>query len=218
MSKSKIFSYVVAAGAVAALSTPAVMAKVEKASPKATASKAQAASYGKIGVLDINRIIVEAKAAKDINKQMEVHRAKYQQKIDAQEKALRAQEKSLIETQKDLSPKAFEEKKKEFELHVASLQQAIVGSNTELQRAAQMSMEKIRTAVSDISGKHAKKEGLSFVLPTAVPVYFTKDHDITNPVIAELNKELPTVKVIVRDTDFPTLAKAGKKAKSSDAA
>lgn len=214
MAKSKLLSYAVAVSAVAALSAPVMAEKSAKAKSAKVAAKSQA-GMASIGVLDINRIIMESNAAKDINKQMEVYRTKYQEKIDSHEKALRNEEQSLIEAQKDLSPKAFEEKKKEFEEQVANLQKAIVVSNTELQRAAQMSMEKIRAAVADISGKLAKKQGLSFVLPTAVPVYYTKDHDITNPVITELNKELPSVKVIVRETEFPRIAHADSKSKKS---
>ncbi len=170
------------------------------------ALQAEAAPQMNIGILDVNRIISEAKAAKDINQQMEKFRTEYQTSITAQEKSLRAKEKKLAEQQKTLEPKAFAKKKKAFEQEVMELQKSIMAQNQELQKAAQASMEKIRTNVISISEKLAKAQGYAMILPSTVPVYFEKQYDITTTVITQLDKNLPSLKVEVKLTNTKALA------------
>ena len=153
------------------------------------------AAETKIGVIDVNRIITEAKAAKDINKQMEQFRKDYQAKISSQEKSLRAEEKKLAEQQKTLSPKEFNVKKKAFEGRVVELQKEIMAQNQALQQAAQSAMEKIRSNVIEISEIERKKRGFSMNIPSTVPVSFDPAYDITSEVISQLNSKLPGMKV-----------------------
>ncbi len=164
-----------------------------------------------IGVLDVNRIITEAKASKDINKQMEAFRTGYQATVMKQEKTLRASEKQLTASQKSLSPKDFEKKKKEFEAQVVELQKAIMTQNNELQKSAQFAMEKIRTHVVEISKDIAGKRGFAFILPSNVPIYYEQQFDITDLIIKQLDQKLPKMKIDIKTTVISTSA-SNKKA------
>jgi outer membrane protein len=153
-----------------------------------------------MGILDINRIINESKAAKALNTQMDIYRKTYQDEIRKREQILREKEAKLIEEQKSLSPNDFEKKRKEFEKQVAELQKYVMAKDTGLKEAGQVAMEDIRRAVVEITQKIAQEKGCKIVLPSSIPVYIdeTDNVDITDRVLKELDQKLPKVDVVIK--------------------
>ncbi|MBL0942448.1 MAG: OmpH family outer membrane protein [Alphaproteobacteria bacterium] len=153
-----------------------------------------------IGILDINRILNESKAAKALNTQMDSYRKTYQDEIRKHEQALRENEAKLVEEQKNLSPNDFEKKRKDFEKEVAELQKSVMAKDTGLKEAGQIAMEDIRKAVVDITQKIAREKGFKIVLPSSIPVYIDESNnvDITDRVLKGLDQKLPKVDVVVK--------------------
>jgi outer membrane protein len=171
------------------------------AADKAEVTQQKASSVASLmGVLDINRILNESKAAKALNTQMEIYRKTYQDEIRKHEQALREKETKLVEEQKNLSPNDFEKKRKEFEKQVAELQKNVMAKDTGLKEAGQIAMEDIRKAVVEITQKIAHEKGFKIVLPSSIPVYIdeTNNVDITDRVLKELDLKLPKVDVVVK--------------------
>ncbi len=175
-----------------------------------TAQPGDSQSAG-VAILDVNRIISEAKAAKAVNEQMEKYQKDFQAEIKKQEDALRTLNNQLVKEEKTLDAPAFEKKKADFDKKVASLQRTVMTRNSELQQAAQTSMEQVRGAVVDISEKIRVARGFAIVLPSSFPVAFDKGLDITDEVVVALNKQLPTVNVKIAKTNTAS-TKTAKKA------
>lgn len=167
--------------------------------PAATAVK-PAQTINSFGILDVNRIITESKAAKALNSQMEIYRKTYQEEIHKHEEALRKKEATLVGEQKNLSPNEFEKKRKEFEKQVAELQKLVVAKDASLKEAGQAAMEEIRKAVIEITTKIAQEKGFRIIFPASIPVYVSDSEkaDITNSVLEKLDLKLPRVDVVVK--------------------
>lgn len=169
----------------------------------------------KIAILDVNRIIAEAKAAKAVNVQMEKFQKEFQTEIKKKEEALKALNSQLVKDEKKLDAKAFEKKKVDFDTKVANLQRTVMTRNSELQQAAQSSMEQVRGAVVEISEEVRISGDFSLVLPSSFPVTFDKSLDITDKVIIALNKKLPTVTVKIAKAKIPAKIPAKAPAKAA---
>lgn len=146
-------------------------------------------------IIDVNRILAESKAAKGLNEQMNTLRTQYEKEIYKKEEALRTQEKQL----EGMKAEKLEKARKELEASVAQFQKSIMMQQNKLQQAAQEAMDKIREKVISISNEVAKSKGFVYVQPAAGFLYFPAETDITAATITRLDKELPEVKVTVKN-------------------
>ena len=202
--------------ATAVLGASNIMADTTTSSSTTTASTANSSSASSaIGVIDINVIFTESKAAQEVNKQMNALRTKYETEAKKQATKLQEQEKTLAAQQGKLSPADFEKKKQDFDTQVGNLQRDIMEKNSNLQRAANEATEKVRTAVIKVSGEIANEKGYSIILPSTTSVFFQAQTDITSEVMKRLDKTLPTVKVEIakatKSTSVKTAAATNKK-------
>src|SRR5688500_16951311 len=68
-----------------------------------------------IAVVDVQYILQESVASKNIQKQLDAQRQTYQNEISKQEEKLRAAEQELNQQRSNLSADAFSQKRREFE-------------------------------------------------------------------------------------------------------
>lgn len=160
---------------------------------------AAAGSASLIAVLDVNKILTDSKAAKGLNDQMEKLRVKYETEISKKEEALRAEEKQLTEQSAKMKEADLEKRKKAFEASVADLQKSVMTQQNQLNQGAQDAMDKIRETVVNISKDIAATKGYKYVQPAAAFLYFDAADDITAETVARLDKDLPEVKVSIKD-------------------
>ena len=71
-----------------------------------------------VGVIDLNYILSESKAAKDAAKQIENYAIKIEEEVKEEDQMLLDEQNELIESQAIMAPAAFEEKRKEYEKKV----------------------------------------------------------------------------------------------------
>lgn len=178
---------------------PAAPAAAAPAAASAPASAATPAAAATIAVLDVNRILADSKAAKGLNDQMEKLRTKYESDISKKEEALRKEERVLTDEQSKMKEAELEKRKKAFETNVAELQKSIMAQQNQLTNAAQDAMNTIRESVLKISTDIAKSKGFIYVQPAAGFLHFNPEVDITTETIARLDKDLPEVKVVLKD-------------------
>jgi outer membrane protein len=181
--------------------TPKAPASPAAAVPAAAApaTGTPAGSTAIIAVLDINRIMTEAKAAKALNTKMEELRVKYETEISKKEESLRNKERQITEQQSKMKEADLEKEKKAFEASVAELQKSIMAQQNQLTNGAQDAMNTIRESVLKISTEIAKSKGFHYVQPAGGFLYYDLNVDITTETIARLDKDLPDVKVVLKD-------------------
>jgi Skp family chaperone for outer membrane proteins len=86
---------------------------------------AEQAADGKIAVVDVQQVVRNSLAAKDVSAQIEKKRVAHQAEITKQEENLEKRNQELSKQRAVLSPEAFEQKVKEFKSQVADVQRDV---------------------------------------------------------------------------------------------
>ena len=150
-----------------------------------------------VAVVDVQFILQEAAASKNIQKQLEAQRETYQNEISKQEDRLRAVEQELNRQRSVLSPDEFAQKRREFEQQVADVQRTVQARKRVLDQAFNESMTKVRDTVLQIVTEVAGEQKATLVLAKQQVVLAEKSLDLTSAVLERVNRKLPTVPVTV---------------------
>lgn len=150
-----------------------------------------------VAVVDVQLILQEAAASKNIQKQLEAQRETYQNEISKQEDRLRAVEQELNRQRSVLSPDEFAQKRREFEQQVADVQRTVQARKRVLDQAFNESMTKVRDTVLQIVTEVAGEQKATLVLAKQQVVLAEKSLDLTSAVLERVNRKLPTVPVTV---------------------
>lgn len=181
----------------AAASAPAALAQAAATPPPAAASGTPAPpSSPVIAIIDIDRILQQSTAAQGVRAAAE----KYQKGLVDQENQVRGtleqQQQDLERQRATLSADAFAQKQRAFDQNVAEQQRQDVLRRQALEKSYETAMGKIQEAVAGVSREVAQTYGANFVILRNAAFLFDSRADITDPVVAEVNKRLTKV-------DFP---------------
>ncbi|PIR32152.1 MAG: hypothetical protein COV36_05075 [Alphaproteobacteria bacterium CG11_big_fil_rev_8_21_14_0_20_44_7] len=176
MFKNFIFALVVVMLVPVVVAAPAYSAEIQ--SPK-------------IVVVDIQRILNESTAAKDLSKQIEEKRDQYQSQITAEENSLKKKEEDLVKQKNILSKDALAAKQKEFINDVNEVRKGIQEKKLKLDNAYKKSLGNIQQEVSKIIEEMAAEQGFNIAMPTSQLVFANADLDISSEVLKKLNSSLP---------------------------
>ena len=146
-------------------------------------------------VIDYQRILRDAAAARSIREQIEVRRKVYQEEISQQEQRLHEADKAFAKQRSVLTPEAFAEKRRDFEQEVAEVQQLVQERRRELDRVSAVALNEVKDALIEIVTGMAEERGFNLVLPSSEVLFFARRIDLTEEVMAELDARLPEVDV-----------------------
>jgi Skp family chaperone for outer membrane proteins len=146
-------------------------------------------------VIDYQRVMSEAQAARSIRNQVEARHLAYQEQIAAEEQRLLEEDGELARQRSILSPEAFAERRKAFEAEVARVQRFVQERRQQLDDVSAMALSEVREAVIRVVGDLADERGFNLVLPSAGVLLFSPQLDITDDVLARLDETLPEVRV-----------------------
>jgi Skp family chaperone for outer membrane proteins len=154
-------------------------------------------------VVDYARILRDAKAAKAIRTQIDARRKVYQDQIAKEEKRLFDADKELAKQRSVLSAEAFAEKRKAFEQDVGGVQRMAQERRRQLDQVAAVALAEVRNGLVEVVGALSDERGFNLVLPSSAVLLFSPRIDLTDDVMAQLDKKLPTVKVPDRAPESP---------------
>lgn len=163
------------------------------------ANTARAEEAVKVAVVDIQKIVQESTATKDIQKQIEKKKNEFQASINKQEESLMKQDQELSKQKASLSADKFEEKRKEFKTKVAQTQRDVQKKRAQLESAYADALAKVQKSVLEIIKGMASDKGFTLALPSSQVLYYHGTMDISDEVLEKLNKQLPKVDVSVKD-------------------
>jgi outer membrane protein len=146
-------------------------------------------------VIDYQRILRDAKAARSIREQVEDRRQSYQDEIAKEEQRLHEVDKDLAAQRNALSVDAFAAKRGAFEVEVAAVQRMAQERRRQLDQAAAAALNEVRSAMIEVVGELADGRGFNLVLPSSGLLLFSPEIDLTVDVLAGLNAKLPNVQV-----------------------
>lgn len=150
---------------------------------------------GDIATVNIQTILKDSAAAKSTRTQIDAKRDQYQAELKKIEENLRKEDQALAEQRSLLAPDALEQKRQEFRDKVTNAQKDVQEKKLRLDVAYGKALGEIQEQVSKIVSSMAKEKGVIVVIPTSQLVYATPDLDITAPVLAQLDKNLSSVKI-----------------------
>jgi outer membrane protein len=185
LDRHRLRSIVVGAALAAALAAAAL----------ADAAQAQQLPATVTAVIDYQRILREAAAARSIRDQIEVRRKAYQEEISKEEQRLHEQDKEFARQRSLLTAEAFTEKRREFEQEVAEVQRLVQERRRELDNVAAVALNQVKEALIEVVTSIADERGFNLVLPSSEVLFFARKIDLTEEVLVMLDSRLPDVRV-----------------------
>jgi Skp family chaperone for outer membrane proteins len=155
----------------------------------------------KIAVLDDQKILSTSLAAKSIDTQLKARRDTIEKELAALERKL-AETKNKLDAQKD---KVKQEDVEAFRKDYADARKLADTRHQELEKAATGALAQMRGAITKIVTDMAEKNGYTLILTRQNVVLADSSMDITDNVMAQLDKDLPSVSV-----SFDSAKKAAK--------
>ena len=148
-----------------------------------------------VGVIDLNYILSEAKAAKKAAEDIDEIAEKLQKELAASDQSLIDEQNKLIESQAIMAPNVFDEKRIEYEKKVQnyniqrqekilSIDQLIADSRNEILNSLKPLLENI-----------SNEKGITILLEKNSVLLNAESMDITEDALKMLNRELPQIEV-----------------------
>jgi outer membrane protein len=149
----------------------------------------------KFAVINMEKIRRKAAAVQDINAQIKVYRSAFQADVKKEEEELREANEELSRQRAILSTEAFTEERRKFEQKVAAVQRSVQKRKQELDKIQTGSLVKVREALHKIVLEYSNEESLTLIFRKNQMVLVAKPLEITDEIMARLNKALPKIKV-----------------------
>lgn len=146
-----------------------------------------------IATLNVDKLLHESKAARQIQKDLEIQRAKFEKEMKAHEEIFSEWEKELINQQKDLKPEEFVSKRKEFDQKIAKVHQDVMKRREFLEGAFQQAMSKVQETIFRLVREKALREKYKIVVPHNFVIFQEEGLDITEDILNKLDMALPSI-------------------------
>ncbi len=180
----------------ACLTVPGIAQAQQATSPAQPATAADInARAAQVAVLDVQRILREAKAMKNIRDQVSSLRKSYQEEIEKKQGELRTANEELRRKRTVLSPDAFDEERRKFDQKVAEVQRLVQSRNQQLDRANAEAVIEVQKVFHQIVLELANERSYGLVFRKSATIVVHPPIEVTPEVLARLDKRLPAVKV-----------------------
>ena len=149
---------------------------------------------GKIGVIDMQRLLNETNAGKKVRDNLAEFAKNRQALVGLEEKELRRMEEDLVKQASVLSPAAKREREEQFRRRMQEYQQKVAELNREIQEKQRDVLEEFRNKVELVVTEVAKRLGLQVVVDKSKggsTIYHEDSLDISGQVIEEFAREHP---------------------------
>jgi Skp family chaperone for outer membrane proteins len=161
----------------------------------AQARAQQASPTAVIVVVDMTQIMREAKAAKDIQAQIEGAMNAYSREVSQQESGLKDLRDELEHQRTVLAPEVFNAKSQEYQQRYAALDRDVQTKRQEMQQNYSEAMTKVETAALQIVADVAKERKANMVVAKAALLYMDDAFDVTPEVTRRLDQKFPSMPV-----------------------
>ncbi len=165
----------------------------------------------KIAVVDVQALMGESKAGKSIQAQLNKQRESFQGEFSKLEKDLGETEKKLAAEKAKMNAADFESKRKDFEAKVVDARKQVQARRQALEKGTSDVLMDLRKAIVKIVADMSQKEGYTLVIARQDVVIARNDMDITDKVMAQLDKDVPDMKLKVESAAAAAPAADAKK-------
>ncbi|MDX2082575.1 MAG: OmpH family outer membrane protein [Rickettsiales bacterium] len=153
------------------------------------------ANAGSIAVLDVEKIVKESTAMRDIQSKVTKKQDDYQKEVTKKQKDLESEQKKLEGKKNLLAKEAFEKETKNFEGKVDDLKAFVEKRQNSLKKASIDAMSKVNDKIKDIIAEISKEKDIELIVPTSQTLFYKDEMDISAEVLKKLNKKITKVDV-----------------------
>ncbi len=152
---------------------------------------------GGIAIVDVQRLLQAASSAKSVQQQLESQRSKFQTEIAAEEADLRESEQKLAKMGEAGKTEAYSEQEQKLQQRFLAVERHVQARRKALDQAMTDSMNVVRKNLVDIVSQVSKEKGITLALVKQQVIWNDAASDITDEVLARLDKALPHVAVTI---------------------
>lgn len=148
-----------------------------------------------IGIVDLNKILTESKAAIDATKQIAKIQENVELEIKESDEKIIAERSKLIEQQSVMAPEAFQLKVQDFEKKAQQYQIDRQEKLQNLDNIVQNTRFQILQEVEPILDEISSELGITVLLWKDSVILSAANMDITDLIIKELNSKFPKIEI-----------------------
>jgi len=152
-----------------------------------------------IGVLDLNRVLLDAKAAKSAAEEIDKIAQDIEKELIKSDEDMINEQNKLIEAQSIMAPEAFELKRKEYEEKAQNYNIERQKRLLSVENLIESSRNEILNYLKPILEEISETRGITVILEKGTVLLNAETMDITDEVIKTLNKELPKIEVSLKE-------------------
>ena len=145
----------------------------------------------KVGVLDLQRIMIESNEGKKVDESLKAKHSEMQKELDKQQQELVDMQKDIEKQSLMLSMDAKEDKQREFEKKKRELAYLAQDMNEKMNKFRTEVQNELLKLIVGVVEKIAENKKFDMITERRTLLYYSKDLDITSEVIEELNKVKP---------------------------
>lgn len=150
-----------------------------------------------IAIVDVEKIMAEAKAAKDLRAQLDAKKESFQKEFAGKEKQLKETEDSLIKERETLAPEEFAKKRKAYEEKVMETRKLFDKSRNSLEKGLAGAMGEMNKNIVEATAAVAEEKGYDVVLRRENVLIAANALDITKDVLAKIDAKVSKVQLKV---------------------
>ena len=148
----------------------------------------------KLAVLDIEKVLHESKVAEQIQKTIEIKREEFQKEVESFERELRTDEAKLKALQAS-NDKDYQTQQSKFEAKVTEVQKRLGGHSKTLEEVFNNARGQVIQKIMLIVENYAEEQNYTIVIPKSFVIFRENGYEITEDILARVNKELPSIEI-----------------------
>ena len=150
-----------------------------------------------IAIVDVEKIMAESKAAKDLRAQLDAKKESFQKEFAGKEKQLKETEDSLIKERETLSPEEFAKKRKAYEEKVMETRKLFDKSRNSLEKGLAGAMGEMNKTIVEATAAVAEEKGYDVVMRRENVLIAANALDITKDVLAKIDAKVSKIQLKV---------------------
>ena len=147
------------------------------------------AQSSSIAVVDVEKVLNDAKAARELNKKRSAAREDFITDLSKKEQALREEGQVLFSQRKDLSEEEFVKKQKAYEEKVLEMRKVTQKQKRAFEEASNKALDKLKDHLTEAVKGIATEKGYALVISNRDVIAGESSLDITDATIKALNDQ-----------------------------
>ncbi len=152
-----------------------------------------------VGVLDLNKVLLDSKAAKNAAEQIDKIAKEIENELISSDEDMVREQNKLVEAQSIMAPEAFDVKRKEYEEKVRNYNIERQNKLVSIDRLIESSRNEILNYLKPILEEISQTKGITVILEKGTVLLNADSMDITDEVIKKLNKDLPKIEISLEE-------------------